>query len=200
MVCCSWIFLSLCLLLFITPDEGFLQDVTFSQSQRLSMKILKDVRSLRVLYNEEQFGGQLIQDSGIVLASLPSASMVYTHWLNMQDEERLANSSRDLHVYWVHVHANRMHLLGESEQSQLSQSMLALQMDLSDLTLQVNSQLWAMNVTLPPPPAEVLPPELLSPPSEWLSKLQGSIILRDLERYLGKVVRDFTLLKSRNQQ
>ncbi|MGH0162621.1 UNVERIFIED_CONTAM: hypothetical protein FKN15_042965, partial [Acipenser sinensis] len=56
------------------------------------------------------------------------------------DEERLVSSSQDLHVYWVHVHANRMHLLGELEQSQLAQSMLAMQMDLSDLTLQVNSQ------------------------------------------------------------
>ncbi|XP_033907398.3 cardiotrophin-2 [Acipenser ruthenus] len=200
MVCCLWVFLSLCLLLLIAPDEGFLQDVTFSQSQRLSMKILKDVRSLRVLYNEVQFGNQLTQDSAIVMSSLPSASMPYTLWLSMEDEERLVSSSQDLHVYWVHVHANRMHLLGESEQSQLAQSMLAIQMDLSDLTLQVNSLLWSMNVTLPPPPAEVLPPELLNPQSEWLSKLQGSIILRDLEKYLGKVVRDFTLLKSRSQQ
>ncbi|MGH0182215.1 UNVERIFIED_CONTAM: hypothetical protein FKN15_008752 [Acipenser sinensis] len=140
MACCLWVFLSLCLLLLIAPDEGFLQDVTFSQTQRLSMKILKDVRSLRVLYNEVQFGNQLTQDSAIVMPSLPSASMPYTHWLSMKDEERLVSSSQDLHVYWVHVHANRMHLLGELEQSQLAQSMLAMQMDLSDLTLQVNSQ------------------------------------------------------------
>ncbi|MGH0186866.1 UNVERIFIED_CONTAM: hypothetical protein FKN15_022691 [Acipenser sinensis] len=204
MACCLWVFLSLCLLLLIAPDEGFLQDVTFSQTQRLSMKILKDVRSLRVLYNEVQFGNQLTQDSAIVMSSLPSASMPYTHWLSMKDEERLVSSSQDLHVYWVHVHANRMHLLGELEQSQLAQSMLAMQMDLSDLTLQVNSQ---VNSQVGPsgqcplePEAEVLPPELLNPQSEWLGKLQGSIILRDLEKYLGKVVRDFTLLKSRSQQ
>lgn len=37
-----------------------------------------------------------------------------------------------------------------------------------------------------------------SAPSQWVSALEGYVILRDLERYLSKLVRDYTLLRAKS--
>lgn len=36
------------------------------------------------------------------------------------------------------------------------------------------------------------------PTSQWVSVLEGYVILRDLERYLSRLVRDYTLLRTKS--
>uniref|UniRef100_A0A3B1IUU0 Ciliary neurotrophic factor n=1 Tax=Astyanax mexicanus TaxID=7994 RepID=A0A3B1IUU0_ASTMX len=161
------------------------------------------------------------EDRRLVLNTLPSITIKYRTWLQMEDTERLSSASRDLNTFWSHLESQRQKLEMEMEEGRegaadrtmqrrnkrgrpqlsLPQSMLGVQLDLRDLMRQVNSQVSQCRRFLVPPtrpPQSLLQPPAplpaLSGPSRWVSRLEGYVILRDLERYLTKLARDYTLL------
>uniref|UniRef100_A0A8C9QWG7 Interleukin-27 subunit alpha-like n=1 Tax=Scleropages formosus TaxID=113540 RepID=A0A8C9QWG7_SCLFO len=187
---------------------------SFSNSLSFTRKIRTRVQNLLLQYNGQQLGDEQFEDRDLALHTLPSISMNYTHWLQMQDWERLSQASRDLQTFWAHLDIKCQQLEAERQnqggapgvglQGQpaptLAQSMLRVQMDLRDLIQQVDTQVHAViqvtsdTSSIPDPNLEIN----LDPASSqlWSSRLQGYVILRDLSRYLGKLARDFTLLAS----
>ncbi|XP_076849471.1 uncharacterized protein LOC143497423 [Brachyhypopomus gauderio] len=305
--------------------------LSFSNSLRLTRTLRARVQQLLQRYKEEEFGDRNFEDRRLTLKTLPSATINYKSWFQMQDTERLYLASHGLNTFWWHLEAQR-HILekeneGERErqnqnqnqnrnrrahpQISLAKSILAIQLDLRDLLKQTSFQLLNINVfregttsdstQIPPPPStlsspaphttagqasqslnptpipsptslsssavpaptsspladantpspshsaltiilsstpwnmEVLsgrqstsvptevtssskettqapsPPlpresevaqgkvtvKAVSGPSRWVSRLEGYVILRDLERYLSRLARDYTLLKAK---
>uniref|UniRef100_UPI00398E9569 cardiotrophin-2 n=1 Tax=Pristiophorus japonicus TaxID=55135 RepID=UPI00398E9569 len=188
--------------LFANPSstDSSTLNITFQRSLNLSRKILQDVRDLLLKYKHEKIGSSSFEDYNMILSSLPRCSIVYRYWLHMQDVERLMLNAKDLYVFWIHVDFKRIDELRDCQESAVSKSMEGVSLDLRDLISQLSSQLSALNSTSPDPPDLMLPHTVLNPAYEWHSKLQGYIIFRDLETYLNKVVRDFTLLKTKYRE
>ncbi|XP_036392427.1 cardiotrophin-2-like [Megalops cyprinoides] len=188
----------------------------FSYSLRFTIRIRTSVQELFLKFKAQELGDPQFEDRRLVLHTLPSISVDYSKWLHMQDVERLGLAARDLRSFWVHLDLQRRQIEEErgerkGQRNRLIQAVLAIQVDLQKLAHQINSQLrylWSVASTRPlpcplsgpthsPPEKLLLLPQFL-PPETWCRRLQGYVILRDLERYLAKLSRDFTLLKSRH--
>ncbi|XP_067864653.1 cardiotrophin-2-like [Heptranchias perlo] len=194
--------LALSVALFTIPSstDSSTLNITFQRSLNLSRKILQDVRDLLIKYKQEKIGHPSFEDYNVILSSLPCTRTVYSYWLHMQDVERLVLNAKDLHVFWIHVDFKRIDELGESQHSTMGKSMEMVSLDLRDLISHLSSQISALNSTSPDPPDVTLPHNVLNTAYDWHGKLQGYIIFRDLELYLNKVIRDFTLLKNKYRE
>ncbi|CAB1316316.1 unnamed protein product [Coregonus sp. 'balchen'] len=170
---------------------------------------------------EEQLDNKQFEDRSLELQTLPSLSTDFYHWLQMKDWERLSAASRDLHTFWAHLDMKRRemereevgqgaaHGMGRSGKAKptIPESIQCILTDLRDLMTKVNFQLRCVNsssVSPISPPAltgAVSPPSSHQAPSKslWTSRLEGYVILRDLERYLTKLARDFHLLKTKHR-
>uniref|UniRef100_A0A3B1J7F2 Ciliary neurotrophic factor n=1 Tax=Astyanax mexicanus TaxID=7994 RepID=A0A3B1J7F2_ASTMX len=162
------------------------------------------------------------EDRRLVLNTLPSITIKYRTWLQMEDTERLSSASRDLNTFWSHLESQRQKLEMEMEEGRegaadrtmqrrnkrgrpqlsLPQSMLGVQLDLRDLMRQVNSQVSSSSedvtqATTVTASSKAKFTTQVSGPSRWVSRLEGYVILRDLERYLTKLARDYTLLRAK---
>ncbi|XP_062887798.1 cardiotrophin-2-like [Mobula hypostoma] len=170
---------------------------SFSKSAALSMKVQQDVQTLLTKYKVVRFGTSSFEDNSLFLSSLPSSRMSYTHWLDMQDAERLTLDCRDLQAFWIHVDSRHLQELSQPSVSTLVRLMEVVSLDLRDLISQLRTQIRALNGTVLDP--SDVNYSLLAPSAEsdWTSNLKGYIIFRDLEIYLNKVVRDFLLLKTK---
>ncbi|XP_062845235.1 uncharacterized protein LOC134303691 [Trichomycterus rosablanca] len=276
---CLWLFLALFDHLCCFPLS---RRRPFTNSLQLTRTLRTRVNQLLLGYKLEYFADQHFEHRTFVLASLPSATMNYRTWLQMQDAQRLSGASRDLQIYWRHLELQLQKMNQEKTQGRLCQSMLRIQLDLRDLMRQVNAQLaimktgatskststsspttsgssstWASTTfqirssrssgsslgstpDIPKPVTAVKPsrpgsssltpstsgltstssgeraepakPAKLSSatlttqskaratesgPSRWVSRLEGYVILRDLERYLSRLVRDYALLQAK---
>ncbi|XP_041097087.1 cardiotrophin-2-like [Polyodon spathula] len=188
------------LLVPVASQDIFSNRESFSQCLALARKIHSDVYALLSKYKEEHIGSKSFEDYSLVMTSLPTINLHYSTWLSMEDSERLLINLKDLHVFWIHVDAKRIYELESMPQSSLAQNMEDVLLDMRDLLFQMKHQLEFLETPAPETLSQSVPDALLNPQNEWLSKLQGYIILRDLERYLGKVVRDFTLLRTKYQK
>ncbi|XP_078278518.1 uncharacterized protein LOC144606364 [Rhinoraja longicauda] len=141
-------------------------------------------------------GNAAFEDHSVNLRGLPRSDNVYSQWLQMQDLDRLMRNAEDLHVFWVHVDFKRVDEAGECQQCALSKSLEVISLDLRDLLAQLSSQIVGLKSS-PPAPVDVSFPISCPSTNKWLSHLQAYIIFRDLETYLNKVVRDFTLLTAK---
>nr|XP_006641192.1 PREDICTED: cardiotrophin-2-like [Lepisosteus oculatus] len=194
------LYLLLCVCVSVLPPVAAKEPFSYTQSLILTRKIHRDICSLLAQYKEDQMGSKDFEDHSLVLTSLPSSTMNYSSWLNMEDTARLQTDARDLHVFGIHVDAKRLYELQGRVPSPLSRALYMVVLDIRDLVHQIRQQLQSLQAPAPVLGEPSLPESLLNPQFPWHSRLQGYIILRDLERYLDKVVRDFTLLKSRQQQ
>ncbi|XP_067866102.1 uncharacterized protein [Heterodontus francisci] len=194
------LFLSVTLFTIPSSTDTSTLNITFQRSLHLSRKILQDVRDLIIKYKHEKIGNAAFEDYNMILSSLPTTSIMYSYWLQMQDVERLMLNAKDLYIFWIHVDFKRIDELGDCQESTVSKSMEIVSLDLRDLISQLNFQISALNSTSPDPLELTLPNNVLNPEYNWHSKLQGYIIFRDLETYLNKVVRDFTLLKTKYRE
>ncbi|XP_021473961.2 uncharacterized protein LOC110533775 [Oncorhynchus mykiss] len=179
------------------------------------------VQQLLRRYKEEQLDNKQFEDRSLEWQTLPSLSTDFYHWLQMKDWERLSAASRDLHTFWAHLDmkrreiereevgqgaAHRMGSRGKPKPS-IPERIQHILTDLRDLMTKVNFQLRCVNssnVSPTSPPAltrAVSTPSSHQAPSKslWTSRLEGYVILRDLERYLTKLARDFILLKTKHR-
>ncbi|KAF5896558.1 interleukin-27 subunit alpha-like, partial [Clarias magur] len=128
----------------------------FSRSLSLTRSVRSRVQQLLLRYKEEQFGNAHFDDKRIVLNTLPSVTVNYRTWLQMEDTERLYRASRDLQTFWTHLESQRQRLQANGDQAgdmemrkrnrrggpyqSLSQSILGIELDLRDLMKQANAQ------------------------------------------------------------
>ncbi|KAG9282124.1 hypothetical protein AMEX_G737 [Astyanax mexicanus] len=176
---CTLFWLLLSFLLSEGSSSSVLQNShrSFSNSLRLTRSVRARAQQLLQRYKEEQFGDSHFEDRRLVLNTLPSITIKYRTWLQMEDTERLSSASRDLNTFWSHLESQRQKLEIEMEEGRegaadrmmqrrnkrgrpqlsLPQSMLGVQLDLRDLMRQVNSQLADMKVFNQDPTTDSVP-------------------------------------------
>lgn len=147
-------------------------------------------------------GNIQFEDRSRHLRDLPLLSTDFNSWLQLSDWERLHGAFRDIQTYWSVLERKRKQL--EKEQSvhrtptSLLQSIQHIQLDLRDLMSQVSSQMRAVKSSwVRPTPAAALQNRHRRSRTVWESRVEGYIILRDLDLYLTKLARDFLLLASK---
>ncbi|CAB1352669.1 unnamed protein product [Coregonus sp. 'balchen'] len=200
-----------------SSTPGLLQ--AYSYSLKSTRCTHARVQQLLRRYKEELLDDKQFEDRDLELQTIPSLSTDFYHWLQMKDWERLSAASRDLHTFWAHLDMKRKEMEGDKVEQRaahrmgsmgkakltIPESIQCIQTDLRDLMTKVNFQLRYVNsssVSPTSPPAlthPVSPSASHQAPSKslWNSRLEGYVILRDLERYLTKLARDFILLKTK---
>ncbi|KAK9536339.1 hypothetical protein VZT92_006128 [Zoarces viviparus] len=119
--------------------------------------------------------------------------------------ERLHAAFWDIQAYWKTLERKRKQLEKEEKEQMMNrvfgntlpQSIWLIQLDLRDLMSQVSSQMSYMNSSWTKPTSRTpLNPQTRSK-TVWDSRVEGYVILRDLDLYLTKLARDFLLLASK---
>ncbi|XP_040907240.1 uncharacterized protein LOC121190507 isoform X2 [Toxotes jaculatrix] len=171
---------------------------------RLTRSTRTRVQQLLRKYKEQQLGNKHFEDRSRQLKNLPLLSTDFSSWLNLTDWERLHAAFKDMQAYWYMLDWKRKQLEKEKEQTAvratLPQSMKHVQLDLRDLMSQVSNQMDYMRSMQQTSPTIQIPlnPETSSK-TVWDRRVEGYIILRDLDLYLTKLARDFLLLASKTQ-
>ncbi|XP_044227091.1 uncharacterized protein LOC122995785 [Thunnus albacares] len=124
-----------------------------------------------------------------------------------KDWERLHTALWDMQSFWNVLELKRKQLEKEKEErmpasTSIPRSIKHVQLDLRDLMNKVSSQMSKMKRSWVKPTSLTvrthLNPEANSK-TVWDSRVEGYIILRDLDLYLTKLARDFLLLASRTR-
>ncbi|KAM4546293.1 uncharacterized protein V3H82_020097 isoform 1-T1 [Fundulus diaphanus] len=174
----------------------------YNNSFRLTRSTRNHVQRLMQEYKEQQMGNIHFEDRSHHLRDLPSLSTDFNDWLQLSDWDRLHGALGDIQTYWSMLEWKRKQL--EKEQkvlrtaTSLLQSIKHVQMDLRDLMSKVSSQMRIVRSSwVRPTPATVRQNPQRSSRTVWQSRVEGYIILRDLDLYLTKLARDFLLLASK---
>ncbi|XP_070773778.1 uncharacterized protein [Enoplosus armatus] len=183
-----------------------LQRNKYNNSFRLTRSTRTRVQQLQRKYKEQQLGNKHFEDRSRQLKDLPLLSTDFYSWLKLTDWERLHAALWDMQAYWNMLERKRKQLekeekeqmAGQEARTTLPQSIRHIQLDLRDLMSQVSSQMRYIRSSWvkPTSPTAPLNPET-SPKTVWDSRVEGYIILRDLDLYLTKLARDFLLLASK---
>ncbi|XP_042355543.1 uncharacterized protein LOC121952784 [Plectropomus leopardus] len=121
----------------------------------------------------------------------------------LRDWERLHAAFWDMQAYWNMLDWKRKQLEKEEKEQMvaravgttLPQSIRHIQLDLRDLMSQVSSQMSYMRTTWTKPTSPTSPLNVQTRSNTvWDSRVEGYVILRDLDLYLTKLARDFLLL------
>ncbi|KAM8897819.1 uncharacterized protein AB9W97_009033 isoform 2-T3 [Spinachia spinachia] len=187
-----------------SSSSPILQRNKYNNSFRLTRSTRTRVQQLKRKYNEQQLGNKHFEDRSRQLKDLPSLSTDFHDWLNLTEFERLHAAFLDMQAYWTKLEQKRQQIEEEDKEQMvnravgttLPQSIRHIQLDLRDLMSHVSSQISYKNSywtkpTFPTP----LNPQTRSK-TVWDSRVDGYIILRDLDLYLTKLARDFLLLAS----
>ncbi|CAM4566447.1 unnamed protein product [Lepidochelys olivacea] len=163
----------------------------FRSSLKLGRKLQAETKILMQLFVSEHLAGAklpfpVLSKSGL----LPPMSLRAQRWLALPALQRLREMRQALVMF-----RGYMEILGSREQERgdagLAQGLEEISLDLRDLTHHVDYQVWGSGQPDLPPPA---PPRILQHPSEWSNLQESYLVLRAMETFLGRVVRDFTLL------
>ncbi|XP_067420003.1 interleukin-27 subunit alpha isoform X1 [Emydura macquarii macquarii] len=173
-----------------TTRWGLEMQAEFGSSLKLSRKLLAETKILtRLFVSERLANAQLpfLPTSGF----LPPVSLRSQQWLALPALARLREMRRGLLVFrgYVEVLGRREQELGDPG---LARRLQEIDLDLRDLTHHIDYQVWGSGwPALPPPPL----PRALQHVSEWSNLQESYLILRALETFLGRAVRDFTHLR-----
>uniref|UniRef100_A0A3P9CGN4 Uncharacterized LOC111501606 n=1 Tax=Maylandia zebra TaxID=106582 RepID=A0A3P9CGN4_9CICH len=188
-----------------------------AQTNSLYLNCFKHTRSTRTRvqqllgkYKEQQLGNGQFEDRSRHLKDLPSLSTEFYRWINLTEWERLHAAFWDMKTYWNMLEWKRIQLENEEKDQKmvqdarttLTQNIRHIQLDLRDLISQVSTQMSSLRSSWKRP-AAALAQTRLNPASRsrtvWDSRVEGYIILRDLDLYLTKLARDFLLLATKIQ-
>uniref|UniRef100_A0A3Q4BM28 Uncharacterized protein n=1 Tax=Mola mola TaxID=94237 RepID=A0A3Q4BM28_MOLML len=180
-----------------TPPQALLKNKC-NNSFRLARSTRTHVQQLQRKYKEQQLGNKDFEDRSRQLKDLPLLSTDFYSWLSLTDWERLHAAFWDIQTYRDMLEWKRQQLEEEQKKQMgghaalntLPRSIKHIQLDLRDLMNQISSQ-----PTIPP--VNVPPNRKTSSKILWDSRVEGYIILRDLDFYLIKLARDFLLLASK---
>uniref|UniRef100_A0A673AY77 Uncharacterized protein n=1 Tax=Sphaeramia orbicularis TaxID=375764 RepID=A0A673AY77_9TELE len=174
----------------------------YKNSFRLTRSTRTRVQQLLLNYKKQQLGNKDFEDRSQHLKDLPVLSTDFYNWLNLSDWERLYAAVGDMQVYWNMLEWKRKQLEKADKeqmvaQTTLPQSIRHIQLDLRDLMSQVNEYMKSTSDS----PTSTTVQTSMNPGSNsktiWDKRVEGYIILRDLDLYLTKLARDFLLLASK---
>ncbi|XP_029028819.1 uncharacterized protein LOC114869109 [Betta splendens] len=175
----------------------------YEKSFRLTRTTRAHVQQLLKKYKEQHLGNMHFEDRSQQLKSLPSLSTDFYSWLNLTDWERLHAAFWDMQIYWNMLDWKRKQLEKEDrDHKEVRWSISHIQWDLRDLMNQVKSQMNYMRRSWSKATSPTVHPPLnteASSKTAWDSRVEGYIILRDLDLYLTKLARDFLLLASKTR-
>ncbi|XP_059207089.1 uncharacterized protein LOC131986252 [Centropristis striata] len=197
-----------------SPPSPLLQRSKYNNSFRLAKSTRTRVQLLQRKYKEQQLGDKHFEDRSGQLKDLPSLSTDFSSWLKLTDFERLHAAFGDLQAYWNMLERKRKQLEKEGKEQMggrervrntLPQSIRHIQLDLRDLMSQVSSQVSTeLKSTMSYIKSSWIKPTIPTPVNPqtrsktvWDSRVEGYIILRDLDLYLTRLARDFLLLASK---
>uniref|UniRef100_A0A3Q3K7J9 Ciliary neurotrophic factor n=1 Tax=Monopterus albus TaxID=43700 RepID=A0A3Q3K7J9_MONAL len=174
----------------------------YYNSFRLTRSTRIRVQQLLKKYKEQHLGNKHFEDRSRQLKDLPLLSTDFYSWLQLPDWDRLHTAFLNMQIYWNMLERKRKQLEKEKTEqvmarvvrSTLPQSIKHIQLDLRDLMSQVSSQVSTSSWIKPTSPTSMNPE---SSKTVWDSRVEGYIILRDLDFYLTKLARDFLLLASK---
>ncbi|XP_041864370.1 uncharacterized protein LOC121654343 [Melanotaenia boesemani] len=203
------LFLLCCLLNCVESSASTLvSKYKYNNSFRLTRSTRTRVQQLLKKYKEQQLGNTHFENRSQHLTELPFLSTDLDKWLKLSNWDRLHAAFWDLQAYWKMLERKRKQLEREQNeqivvdvaQTTLLRNMRHIQLDLRDLMSQVSNQMrlirssWIRPMTA----AAHLNPRR-STRTVWDDRVEGYIILRDLNLYLTKLARDFLLLASKTQ-
>uniref|UniRef100_A0A3Q2XWL8 Uncharacterized LOC109512541 n=1 Tax=Hippocampus comes TaxID=109280 RepID=A0A3Q2XWL8_HIPCM len=209
--CCA-LFLLCCILNGTessNPSLG-IHKARYSNSFRLARSTRTRVQQLLSKYKEQQLGNKDFEDRSGHLDDLPLLSTDFNSWLQLTDWERLQAAFSDMQAYRNRLEWKRKELEREAKEKKGVQTLLNtlpknikhVEMDLRDLMSHVSnhmSYIKTSNRTSNLPTVWTpLNPSSISK-TLWEKRVDGYIILRDLDLYLTKLARDFLLLASKAQ-
>ncbi|KAM9384866.1 uncharacterized protein KZ484_006583 [Pholidichthys leucotaenia] len=206
-VWCLALFLLCCTMncMGLSAPSALYQRNKYNNSFRLTRSTRSQVQQLLREYKEHQLGNKHFEDRSQLLKELPLLSIDFNKWLQLTDSERLHAAFLDMQAYWSMLEWKRNQLEREEKgypvAASVVQSIKHIQLDLRDLMSQVRSQMRYMKIAIKLTSPTVRP-QLIPESSNktvWDSRVEGYIILRDLDRYLTKLARDFLLLASKTQ-
>ncbi|KAK7925591.1 hypothetical protein WMY93_007901 [Mugilogobius chulae] len=171
-------------------QQAFLLCFSLSCVHCLPSAVLHTKYTTSYRLKEEQLGSKDYEDRSQHLKDLPSLSTDFYTWLKLTDEERLGTALSDMQAFWGMLEWKREQLSSADTHSTLPQIFQHIEYDLRDLIRQVNHQETAHYRR-----AQRGHPQ--QQPHTWDSRVEGYIILRDLDLYLTKLARDFLLLATK---
>ncbi|XP_068509336.1 uncharacterized protein [Syngnathus scovelli] len=202
-----------------TPTLG-INKSKYSNSFRLARSTRTRVQQLLSKYKEQMLGDKDFEDRSSYLKDLPILSTDFNIWLQLstgsllfiQDWERLHAAFSDMQVYKSKLELKRKELEMEEKEKTvnniLTQSIKHIELDLRDLMSQVSSQVRCVSkmTCIKSSERQANFPTIRTPLNQsttsktlWEKRLEGYIILRDLDLYLTKLARDFILLGSKTK-
>ncbi|XP_053871100.1 LOW QUALITY PROTEIN: interleukin-27 subunit alpha-like [Malaclemys terrapin pileata] len=168
---------------------GWEMQAEFGSSLKLARKLLAETKILTQQFVSERLAGAklpfpVLAKSGI----LPPMSCTAQQWLALPALQRLREMRRALVVFRGYVQ-----ILGRKDPG-LAQGLEEISLDLRDLMHHIDYQVWGSGQPTLPPPGPPAPP-ILQHPSAWSNLQESYLVLRAMETFLGRVVREFTLLR-----
>ncbi|KAM9728858.1 uncharacterized protein ACNS7B_016662 [Menidia menidia] len=184
---------------------SFVQRCKYSTSFRLAKTTRTRVQHLLKKYKVQQLGNVHFEDRNRHLRGLPFLSTDFSEWLKLSDWDRLHGAFWDMQAYWNVLEGRRKQLEMEEKQrsapTTLPQTMKHIQLDLRDLMNQVSNQMrFIRRSWIKPTASSVQMDPGKTTKTVWDSRVEGYILLRDLDLYLTKLARDFLLLASKNKK
>ncbi|XP_077360131.1 uncharacterized protein LOC144005732 isoform X2 [Festucalex cinctus] len=191
------------------PSLG-IHKARYSNSFRLARSTRTRVQQLLSKYKEQQLGNKDFEDRSGYLNDLPSLSTDFNSWLQLTDWDRLHAALSDMQAYRNRLEWQRKELETEEKEKRGAQALLNtlpknikhIELDLRDLMSQVSSQMSYIKTSSRKPTF----PTVWTPLNQsnisktlWEKRVEGYIVLRDLDLYLTKLARDFLLLASKSQ-
>lgn len=170
----------------------------YMNSYRLARSTRARVQQLLMRYKEQQLGSKDFEDRSQHLKDLPLLSTDFYNWLKLTDRERLHAAVSDMQTFWSMLDWKRKQMAALATHV-LPQSFEHIQFDLRDLMSQVNNEMgYIGSMSVKPYTTSVRSMNAESNTwMEWDSRVEGYIILRDLDLYLTKLARDFLLLATK---
>ncbi|XP_075343497.1 uncharacterized protein LOC142401930 [Odontesthes bonariensis] len=191
----------------------------YNNSFRLTKSTRTRVQQLLRRYKAQQLGNTHFEDRSRQLRDLPFLSTDFNKWLQLSDWDRLHAAFWDVRAYWNMLEGKRKQLENEEKEqtvvqsapTTLPQSIQHIQLDLRELMSKVSRQVSTVFLLKSTPhfspfsPTQTLKevtPKLSGQSTKtlWDSRVEGYIVLRDLDLYLTKLARDFLLLASKTKQ
>ncbi|XP_039394266.1 interleukin-27 subunit alpha-like [Mauremys reevesii] len=162
----------------------------FGSSLKLARKLLVETKILTQQFVSERLAGAKLPFPGLSNSGLlPPTSRTAQQWLALPALRRLREMRRALGLFRGYVE-----VVGRREPG-LARGLHEISLDLRDLMHHVDYQVGGSGQPAPQPPGPPGAPRILQHPSDWSNLQESYLVLRAMETFLGRVVRDFTLLR-----
>ncbi|XP_050808383.1 interleukin-27 subunit alpha-like isoform X2 [Gopherus flavomarginatus] len=161
----------------------------FGSSLKLARKLLVETKILTQQFVSERLAGAKLPFPSLSKSGLlPPTSHTAQQWLALPALQRLREMRGALVAFQGYVE-----VLGRRDPG-LALGLEEISLDLRDLTHHVDYQVCGSGQPAPRLPGPPAAPRILQHPSEWSNLQESYLVLRAMETFLGRVVRDFTLL------